>query len=1109
MSQILAELQIGDELFWEPVRLVPPESWVGHIPFAFWLVKALRPEMFVELGTHSGNSFSAFCQAIAALRLPGRAFAVDTWKGDEHSGKYDEEVFEDIASFNKAHYLGFATLLRTTFDDARQYFAEGSIDLLHIDGLHTYEAVTHDFDNWRNALTPRAVVVLHDINVRERDFAVWKLWQELSRQYPSFQFDHSNGLGVLGVGQEQVPLLQRLFEIGRDQKGAFEVRRWFSSRGISFQRLAQSSAREVEAHRLRALVADLEGKLLSRSDEIDRLRREASTHQRDLRALVADLEGKLLSRNDEIDRLHREASTHQRETHKLRTDIETRNGEIVSLASTVAAYEGEIGFLKNQISALHNSTSWRITGPLRSVVLGARRGVSVVRRSGLGNECSQSAGGQAVPLQSGLFNEEGALRTETLSSEICPPLLVPFDHLERIGIPPIRIGVMIHAFYPDLLPEIVAYLGNMPVPADLFVTTDTEAKRAEIAIALKGWKNGEVRSVIYPNRGRDIAAKVYGLAKAHNTYDLVLHLHTKKSPHSEYGENWRTYLLETLIGSEEIVRSVLAAFSRQPRLGIVAADNWAPISGCLNWGYDYPIARDLAARMGIRISREEPLEFHAGSMFWARPAALEPLLSLRLQPEDFPEETGQTDGTLAHAIERLFLRTCEHARFSWVRIARASALTNENRNQVRIASVDELDRALGMHPLLLSDPMLCASGRLISDRPQDWPVRVAPEFNPRPRLNLLLPTFRSSSVFGGIATAYALFEKVAAHMGEDIDLRMVFTADYERVQSSDLPPGWTLAAPEQQVETRSAVCIPCGLRTKMSLTVRENDIFFVSAWWDAAAAFGLIDLQKSFFGRRHRLRYFIQDYEPNFSAWSSPWSIAEGTYRRPRDTVAMINSNVLAEYLNRLGYEFEERYVFQPLWNDGLGAPSLHRDALEEDILLVYWRPHVERNLGSIVKAGLASWLEQDPYGADRWRIFAIGEDGPDVRLTDWRSMENLGKLELAQYAALLRRAKVGLSLMLSPHPSYPPLEMAAFGMRVITNRFGTKDLSTYGDAIECVTELTPAAVADALLHATAVDGRATGETLHFDVNAAFANEIDLESLAAGVADGIRSDLMR
>jgi GT2 family glycosyltransferase len=364
MNQVLAELQIGDELFWEPVRLVPPEPWVGHIPFAFWLIKALRPEMFVELGTHSGNSFSAFCQAIAALGIPGRAFAVDTWKGDEHTGSYGEEIFEDLAAFNNAHYLGFASLLRTTFDDARNYFSESSIDLLHIDGLHSYEAVKHDFKHWRDALSRRAVAVFHDVNVRERGFGVWKLWQELADQYPSFRLDHSNGLGVLGVGEDQVPLLQRLFEMERDREVARGVRRWFSSRGEALQRLAQVSARQDEVQRLRAVVADREG-------ELEILRRE------------------LLSRADEICRLHGEISTRRSEAAQLRAHLELAEDEKQPLRADFATLESEKRRLsadlkaqQERVASLVNSTCWRITAPLRSVVGGARLSVGLLRRLG-------------------------------------------------------------------------------------------------------------------------------------------------------------------------------------------------------------------------------------------------------------------------------------------------------------------------------------------------------------------------------------------------------------------------------------------------------------------------------------------------------------------------------------------------------------------------------------------------------------------------------------------------------------------------------------------------------------------------------------------------------
>ena len=219
LPQILNKLAIGEELFWQPARLVRPDAWTGHIAVAFWLVKVLQPATFVELGTLTGNSYSAFCQAIAQFGLPCRAYAVDTWKGDVHSGHYGEQVFREFQQFNESQYANFSTLLRMTFDDALSYPGIGSIDLLHIDGMHSYEIVRHHFETWRSALSNRGVVVFHDINVRKRDFGVWKLWQELAAQYPSFEFFHSNGLGVLGVGAEQVPELRRLFAIDLAVRG--------------------------------------------------------------------------------------------------------------------------------------------------------------------------------------------------------------------------------------------------------------------------------------------------------------------------------------------------------------------------------------------------------------------------------------------------------------------------------------------------------------------------------------------------------------------------------------------------------------------------------------------------------------------------------------------------------------------------------------------------------------------------------------------------------------------------------------------------------------------------------------------------------------------------
>src|SRR6185295_17261726 len=106
------------------------------------------PGIFVELGTHSGNSFFSFCQSVAQSGIPTRCYAVDTWKGDELAGQYDESVFNRVNSYQQQHYRDFSRLLRMRFDEALKYFSDGSVSLLHVDGLHTYEAVKNDFDTW-------------------------------------------------------------------------------------------------------------------------------------------------------------------------------------------------------------------------------------------------------------------------------------------------------------------------------------------------------------------------------------------------------------------------------------------------------------------------------------------------------------------------------------------------------------------------------------------------------------------------------------------------------------------------------------------------------------------------------------------------------------------------------------------------------------------------------------------------------------------------------------------------------------------------------------------------------------------------------------------------
>lgn len=228
---------------WFPSEKTSVIPWHGHIPFAFSLMRLLRPQCFVELGVHKGDSYLAFCEAVEVFWLPTRCFGIDTWKGDKHAGYYTQEVLDDLKARHDSKYSAFSHLVQSTFDEALALFQDASVDLLHIDGCHTYEAVHQDFHSWKSKLSAHGIVLFHDIAVHDSDFGVWKLWQELCEEYASFEFLHSNGLGVLAVGEKAESLLPDLFALEEDD--ASRLRSLYTMLGHS-----------VAYHGLQALLAE-------------------------------------------------------------------------------------------------------------------------------------------------------------------------------------------------------------------------------------------------------------------------------------------------------------------------------------------------------------------------------------------------------------------------------------------------------------------------------------------------------------------------------------------------------------------------------------------------------------------------------------------------------------------------------------------------------------------------------------------------------------------------------------------------------------------------------------------------------------------------------------
>jgi glycosyltransferase involved in cell wall biosynthesis/GT2 family glycosyltransferase/SAM-dependent methyltransferase/uncharacterized protein YbaR (Trm112 family) len=347
--------------FWRPERIGAPSSWWQHVPFGQWIVCAAKPRVLVELGTHAGVSYTAFCQAIAQSGLDTRCYAVDTWQGDSHAGPYDEEVFAEFSRFHDARYGDFSTLLRTTFDEALTKFATSTIDLLHIDGLHTYEAVRHDFESWKPKLSQNAIVLFHDTNVRRDDFGVWRLWDELCEQFPHFEFLHGHGLGLLAVGTNVPALVLELCHFSESSAVA-AVRSRFAALGdrcLSQTRehmLAQAEQawRKAEASTAET-AANAEAR--ARQAEVGAAQAEASAAQaeqarREAEASAATWKARARETEDARDLIVRRMSAARRDVYNANLRAEQE--------------EAKAREARAMLDALLSSTVWQATWPLRA-----------------------------------------------------------------------------------------------------------------------------------------------------------------------------------------------------------------------------------------------------------------------------------------------------------------------------------------------------------------------------------------------------------------------------------------------------------------------------------------------------------------------------------------------------------------------------------------------------------------------------------------------------------------------------------------------------------------------------------------------------------------------
>lgn len=329
------------------------------------------------------------------------------------------------------------------------------------------------------------------------------------------------------------------------------------------------------------------------------------------------------------------------------------------------------------------------------------------------------------------------------------------------------------------------------------------------------------------------------------------------------------------------------------------------------------------------------------------------------------------------------------------------------------------------------------------------------------RLNIIIPSVDRKHVFGGISTALKFFYELRDK--GDWSARIIVVDAPVFPESSVLPDEYVVVDAKEDVDLPRQV-LPMAERHGKTFPVTKNDIFVATGWWTAYTISDVIRWQQETFGSAHPLVYMIQDYEPGFYSWSSRYMMADSTYRSDIPVYAVMNSQLLRDFFDGKGYTFAKTWSFDPKLNDALlkYLPGQGTVVPKKKQILVYGRPSTARNAFELLIYGLQAWAAQQE-DAEEWTVLSAGEQHDDVDLGKGMVLRSVGKLSLQEYAEMMLTTYAGVSLMVSPHPSYPPLEMASFGVKTITNCYESKDLSSFSENIVSLKACAPRDIAIAL----------------------------------------------
>ncbi len=345
--------------------------------------------------------------------------------------------------------------------------------------------------------------------------------------------------------------------------------------------------------------------------------------------------------------------------------------------------------------------------------------------------------------------------------------------------------------------------------------------------------------------------------------------------------------------------------------------------------------------------------------------------------------------------------------------------------------------------------------------------QTAKSENPAPRVNMLLPSINKDHLTGGPATLVNFMLEIKRRL-PGLELRFLpimvpFDVVKHQVPSS-LADFQLVSGADAADDRHSAFSVVTDAsRKQYPISIREHDIFVASMWPTFFPGRSALDRQMELFGRKHKLLYIVQDYEPMaLYSWSDFFLLARQTYQDPDNTIPLIATESLYRYMQQAGHTFPVSYQFDPKAN---ATPISPEEFVEkQEIILIYGRPDTPRNCFSLIFEALLKVTAEHPSIAERFRFVSVGEKHVDYRLNNGAKLESLGFMDPAEYKALVLKSAIGVFFVVSPHTGYVVLELANSGALAVSNSFETKEITALHPNIREPATMSPEGVSNTIV---------------------------------------------